>query len=294
MWLQHLIQRASNGALPQPSVVVTFDDGYADNFHKAKPILERYDVPATYFITIGAIGNEREFWWDELDKMLLQSGTLPVELRLNINGRAYSWELGEAAYYSEAELQLHRSWRTQEDAPSARHSLYRALWQILHSLTTDERQKVLDELLMWAGIKSVSRASHRTLSLDEMAALAQGGLIEIGAHTVNHPSLSALPAASQRDEIRQSKNRLEEILGRPVTSFAYPFGKRGDYTSETVDIVQEVGFTCACSNIAGAVGRATDRYQLPRIYVQDCDGDKFAKLLSKWLPVNFQQSNAVS
>src|SRR5215218_491100 len=97
--LQQLVQGLRDGVLPERSVAVTFDDGYADNLHGAKPLLERYDIPATFFLTTGFLGQEREFWWDELDRLLLQPGILPERLNLSINGNSYQWELGEAARY---------------------------------------------------------------------------------------------------------------------------------------------------------------------------------------------------
>jgi peptidoglycan/xylan/chitin deacetylase (PgdA/CDA1 family) len=272
-----------DGNLPDKSVIVTFDDGYADNLHNAKPVLERYDVPATIFLASGFIGREREFWWDELDRIFLQPGTLPERLSLSINGGTYRWELGEVARYSEGASWYHRGWRAWEEAPSSRHSLYKSLWELLNPLTEGERQRVLDELLRWAGVESMSHPSHHPLSFEEVLALAQGELIEVGAHTVTHPRLSALPAASQRDEIQGSKARLEEVLGHPVTSFAYPHGGRSDYTAQTVSMVREAGFACACSYFAGIVGQSTDRFQLPRMNVQDWDGEEFAWRLSRWL-----------
>jgi peptidoglycan/xylan/chitin deacetylase (PgdA/CDA1 family) len=82
-------------------VVVTFDDGYADNLHHAKPLLERYGIPATVFVTSDYIGQEHEFWGDKLERLLLQPGALPQTLQLQVNGTAYQWSLGEAAYFSE-------------------------------------------------------------------------------------------------------------------------------------------------------------------------------------------------
>jgi peptidoglycan/xylan/chitin deacetylase (PgdA/CDA1 family) len=281
MLLQQLVSSLRDGDLPQRSAVITFDDGYADNLHSAKPLLERYDIPATFFITTGYIGHEREFWSDTLDRLLLQPGTLPGELCLSINGSAYQWKLDKSAHYTEEECRRHRGWRVWgRSNPNARHFLYRSLYKLLLPLREDERQKVLDKLLLWAGAKQVSHPTHRFLSLDEMFVLAQGKLIEIGSHTVTHPFLSAHSAAFQWDEIQRGKAYLENILGRPVTSFAYP---HGDYSGETLALVREARFTCACSIVKDVVWRLTDCFQLPRVQVEDWDGEEFAKRLSWWL-----------
>ena len=108
--LQQLSQALLGGDLPDRSVVVTFDDGYADNLHSAKPMLERYGIPATVFLATGSIGREREFWWDELDRLLLQPGALPERLNLMVNGNTYRWELGEDVRYSEDASRRHRRW----------------------------------------------------------------------------------------------------------------------------------------------------------------------------------------
>jgi peptidoglycan/xylan/chitin deacetylase (PgdA/CDA1 family) len=263
-------------------VVVTFDDGYADNLHSAKPQLARHNVPATIFVPSGAVGREQEYWWDELDLLLLQPGTLPQRLLLSVNGDQHRWNLGKAAHYGEGEARRHQLWRAWGKPPSARHSLYRSLWELMHPMAESERQEVLAKLRQWAGAGPSSRPDHRTLSLSELVALSEGGLVQIGAHTVTHPSLSALPVASQRREIHESKARLEEILNVPVTSFAYPYGQRSDYSAQTVAVVREAGFICSCSNFAGRVERSTDPFQLPRMFAHNWDGDRFAKRLLEW------------
>src|SRR5215207_9567 len=212
--LQQLSQGLAESNLRDRSVVVTFDDGYADNLHEAKPLLERYGIPATVFLTTGYVGHEREFWWDKLDRLLLQPGVLPEVLCLSINGSTYRWALGEEARYSADAARRYQSWRAWEDPPTARHSLYISLWELLHSLTEGERRRALDELLAWAGTEPAAHPIHRPLSLEEAVVLAQGELIEVGAHTVTHPALSTLPTAAQQTEVLQSKAQLEEILDR--------------------------------------------------------------------------------
>jgi peptidoglycan/xylan/chitin deacetylase (PgdA/CDA1 family) len=280
--LQQLSLALAKGNLPGRSVVVTFDDGYADNLHNAKPLLQRYEVPATIFLPSGFIGSDGGFWWDELDRLLLQPGRLPKHLRLDINGKTRRWQLAEAARYPRAEFRRHRRWRAWEDAPTPRHSLYKSLWGLLHRSSDEERRRVIVELRRWAGGEDDGLSSHRLLSLEQASALAKEDLIEIGAHTVNHPSLSSLSLESQRNEIMKSKARLQDIAERPVTSFAYPYGKRSDYSAQTVALVREAGFTCACSNFPGVVVPSTHAFQLPRLQVEDWDGDAFARQLAGW------------
>jgi peptidoglycan/xylan/chitin deacetylase (PgdA/CDA1 family) len=282
--LEDLSRAVRNRALPRRAVAVTFDDGYADNLINAKPLLERHDVPATVFITTGYTGQDREFWWDELDRLFLQPGRLPRALRLRAGGKEYDWDLGETADYDEAGHARDLVWRAwQETEPTARHSVYRSLWKLMHPMPDDERRRLGSELRAWAGAAGSARPTHRALTSEEIAELSRGSLIEVGCHTVTHPQLSSLNADSQRQEISQSKSRLEEVLGRPVTSFAYPYGRECDYTSETVRLVQEAGFDCACTTSVAPVERDTDPFRLPRVQVQDMDGESFARLCDEWL-----------
>ncbi|HET9532670.1 MAG TPA: polysaccharide deacetylase family protein, partial [Blastocatellia bacterium] len=187
---------------------------------------------------------------------------------------------GEAANQHEFAGRQHRGWRAWEEGPTSRHSLYRSLWQLLQPLPETARREILDELAAWSGAGPQDGADHRPLTIEEVIALAKGPLFEVGSHTITHPVLSALPADSQRDEIRQSKAELEEILGDRVTSFAYPYGGKSNYTDETIAIVCEAGFTSACSTLAKVVERGADRFQLPRLQVNDSNGEEFYRWLN--------------
>lgn len=278
--LQELRQALEKQNIPRRAVVVTFDDGYADNLYNAKPLLERYNVPATIFLSSGYIGQNREFWWDELDGIFLQPGSLPEILRLSIRGHTYTWELGEATHYSVEEHQCSRSRKAWEGKPHSRLSLYHELWQRLRLLPHAERQQILDDITAWAGRTSTARPSHRPLTVEDVHALGQAKLIEIGAHTISHPFLSAHTAAIQQAEIQRGKARLESMVTRPVMSFAYP---HGDYTSETHALVQAAGFTCACTTQADSVWQKTKPLLLPRVGVQDWSGTIFEQQLKQWL-----------
>jgi glycosyltransferase involved in cell wall biosynthesis/peptidoglycan/xylan/chitin deacetylase (PgdA/CDA1 family)/SAM-dependent methyltransferase len=282
MRLQELVAAIGRGDIPARATVVTFDDGYADNLQRAKPLLERYNIPATIFPSTGCIESVCEFWWDELDRLLLQPGVLPETLRLRLNGTTHQWDLGKDAYYPDELWRRNLSWRAWDALPTSRHSLYLSISQFLQRLEEEDRQSLLREFRAWANPNPECRESHRTLSVRELLDLAKGELIEIGCHTVTHSVLSALPLAKQREEIQRSKKLLEELLGHTVVSFAYPYGGERDYTNETVALVREAGFTRACSTFRAPVSLASDRFQLPRFLVEDWDGDQFARQLSLW------------
>lgn len=278
--LNELMCGVQTGKLPRRSIVLTFDDGYANNLTHAKPLLEKYGVPATIFVTSGYLGGAREFWSDELERLLLSPGRLPQQLRIRINGHSPKWDLHEAAEYQPDDYVRYRTWNAwQAETPTARHTVYRELYQEMQPLPWSEQRRVLAELQAQVELIATPRLLHRFLTPEEVHTLAQDELIEIGSHTVTHPLLPGLPVAEQQREIRESKRALEEITERPVTSFAYPYGR---YTAETASLVRAAGLHCACA-AEGAVTKAkTDLFQLPRCPVQDWDGAQFERLLAWW------------
>jgi len=282
--LDQLCKGLEGGEIPARAVAVTFDDGYADNLYSAKPLLERYEVPATIFVTTGYIGKEREFWWDELQGLLLHPGTLPRELRLRIRGKIFEWDLGEAAQYPEETWEKHRHWNLlQKSIPGCRQHTYKRLHRLLRPLAGSERDQILAELWDWRGEQPNGRQTNRILSKDELTRLAAGGLVSIGSHTVNHPLLSSVVRAEGIKEILESKATLEQILEHPVTGFSYPFGSWTTYTKQTVDIIRDSGYEWACAAFPGAVAKKTNRWQLPRFLVRNWDGEEFRERLDRWL-----------
>jgi len=269
------------GQLPRRAVAITLDDGYADNLLNAEPILRAHEIPATVFVTAGHVGNRREFWWDELDRILLQPGALPEQLQLSVQGRVHRWRLDGAAAYDQQMYESYRDWHIERmDDPTPRHALYRAIYFLLHDLAPEEREPILDEMRRWARVSDEGRTLHRTLAPDELVKLSASAAIDIGAHTVTHPVLPAQPACVQRREIVQSKARLEEILRKPINGFAYPHGAG---TPETAGIVRDAGFEYACSTAVDVVRRNPDLFTLPRLGVRDWDADTFLRFLSYWL-----------
>lgn len=272
--------RSDQRKLPRRRVIITFDDGYADNFYQALPLLQEADCPATIFITAGKINDNKEFWWDDLERLILAPTQVPEALCLKINGVFRSWNLGS----SSANGQTRDEWNVLlEQAKTPRQTAYVDLCLLLRSVDEIERERILNELCSWANLKSAGRSSHRPLTTSELCALASNDLIDIGAHTVSHPSLAALAAPAQQLEIKRSKVILEAIISRPVHTFSYPFGGHDDYNVKTINLVRNAGFDVACANYPGSADYMKDRYQLPRFVVRNWDGDQFAKTIRSWV-----------
>ena len=265
--LQSLVEGLRAGRVPPRTVVITLDDGYADNLHIAKPLLAHYEVPATTFITSGYLG--REFWWDQLDRVLPGLATLPEQLSLTIGGVLHQLEpAGPGGHKSE---QSAAAWRQ-------RSLLW--LYGLLQPMVEGERKQVMEQIRLWPGAVTHDDSPRTVLSPDELRSLAQEALVEIGAHSVSHPYLARLPVSEQEAEIQGCKNDLEKILNRPVTSFAYPHGSLSD---PTVTAVRNAGYSCACTSSNDIVWSKSNSFQLPRFWPNDCDGASFARWLSRWL-----------
>jgi peptidoglycan/xylan/chitin deacetylase (PgdA/CDA1 family) len=100
---------------------------------------------------------------------------------------------------------------------------------------------------------------------------------------VNHPHLPDHPMSVQQQEIDQGKQALEQYLGRSITTFSYPYG---GFNKQTLQIIEQAGFSCACSTVQEMVWWRSDRFQLPRFEVKNWDGETFEKQLLAWLSRN--------
>ena len=228
----------------RPSVAITFDDGYADNLHEAARLLKRYDTPATFFIATGYIGGLREFWWDQVARIVFESDTF---------------------------------------APDTRESVHLDLYQQLQPLSDADRARAIDKIAASCGAATPSAPAHRAMTPEELQTLAADDLFEIGAHTVTHPLLAAQSVDAQRTEMRTSKTWLEAFLDRPVTSFSYPYGGSQHYSADTVQIAREEGFSVACTTAHRPVCSGDQPWEWGRIHVPDLDGDEFTKLLLQFV-----------
>lgn len=261
MRLLDLVDALQQRSLPHRAVAITFDDGYVDNFEHAYPLLESAGIPATVFLTSEKIGSLREFWWDELERVLLLPRQLPESLRITIAEREYAWRLGSL---------------------EGRRQAHRTLQSLLRPLDADSREALLDELAEWAGIVEEGRPGYRAMTASQVVELARSEVVDIGGHTMTHPNLPTLSADAQRAEVVGGCQRLESLIEDSVLTFAYPYGTRQDFTDVTVDIVRAAGFRAACTTLPGSVEPGDNPFRLRRCAVFDWSADLFKRQLESF------------
>jgi peptidoglycan/xylan/chitin deacetylase (PgdA/CDA1 family) len=241
------------GNLPARSACITFDDGYADNYRVAMPILRRHGLTATFFIATGFLDGGR-MWNDTLIESV--RGCKASQLDLS--------SLGLPA------LAL----KSMDDRKAAIATLIN---QIKYR-PVDERVAVTERVARQAGVQL---PGDLMMTSQEVLAMRRAGM-QIGAHTVSHPILARLSDAQARQEIGDSKQFLERLLGERVGLFAYPNGKPGeDYSPQSVDIVRGLGFDAAVSTTWGASRGGDDVFQIRRFTPWDNTRLRFgARLLA--------------
>ena len=183
---------------------------------------------------------------DELERICTTAQTLPGRLELTIEGQDRSWS-----------------------TPEERRPFYRELREALAPVDGPARDELLAEIARWSGMPALG--GTEAMTADQLRRLADGDLLEIGAHTVSHPSLPGLPKHRQLEEIRESRERLTDLVGRDVRLFSYPFGA---YDRSSVESAREAGVSCACTTVEDGVRASTDPYRLPRLYVGDWPADE--------------------
>lgn len=250
-------------AVRKPSIVITFDDGYADNLLEALPLLEEFNVPATFFVTTGKIGSHEEFWWDELERLILLPGLLPSECTLVCrNGAALTWPS-----------------RTMPD----RLKLYEGVHRIIYdSGNPEECAGLLAQLRCWNGLPAEGRGTHLPLNNFQLSDLAAHPLVTIGAHGMSHLPFSSLLPNEQQEELKRSRELLRGWLDKEVPVFSYPFGSKNDFTPETIEYVKDAGFRKAAANFPGQWHSWTNAYDIPRHLVRNWDGEIFGQRLKKF------------
>lgn len=236
-----------NMRLKERYAVITFDDGYLDNYTEAFPILKKYQVSAIFFLPVHFIGSTEVPWWDQMAHVL----------RLNV-GQSVRFPGGHGEVYL-----------SPEDPDRAIHIYIHKAKRLPDYSTTD----VLNFLLEQYPLPNTIKADSGSIFMDWDQAqdmLNQG--MEIGSHTIHHPILSEVDEQTQRIEITESKKLLEQRLSTEILALAYPTGRKHCYNQLSVQLAHEADYQVAFSNEPGINARSNfKRFEITRFSVSHDD-----------------------
>lgn len=251
--LSEAVRGLKLGRLPDRPLSITFDDGYADNYHLALPILCQLGLPATFFIASGYLDGGCMF--NDAVREAVRQATGP-ELDLS-------------------DLQLGRhTIATDEDRCGIADEI---LFKVRY-LRPAEREATGERLARRVGAH-VPR--DLMMTSEQVAAMSKQGM-EIGGHTVSHPALTSVDISIARQEIERGCTRLRDVVGERIALFAYPIGlPRRDYSTAHVRLVRELGFEGAVSTAWGTSGLGADPFQIPRFTPWDCGRCRFGLRLAQ-------------
>lgn len=232
--LDHAVTRLQAGTLPERAACLSFDDGYADNFHVALPILQRHGLSATFFIATAFLDGGR-MWNDTIVETVRRCTTPLLDLTALGLGR---YAVDTPDHRQKAALALISRLKYQP----LRTNLAQCMAQLAH----------------------VTPPNNLMLTSPEVVALRNSGM-QIGAHTMTHPILACLDDAQAQREIVGSKRALEQLLGERVSLFAYPNGKPGeDFKPQHAEMVRRHGFDAGFTTKAGTSKMGDDLFQIRR------------------------------
>lgn len=229
-------------------VCLTFDDGYRDNHDTLLPILEARGVPATVYVTPGLLDGTAPLWWYALD-MALARGT---SLRLPLP--------------EETDLPC-------ADA-AARESAFARVAAVMLRAPPGTAARLVAALVERHGADPAALAAQHMMSWTMLRRLAASPLIEIGAHSLTHPSLAQLDPVAAGAELDGSRTRLERETGRPVRHLAYPYGVPGTTGPREHALAADLGFRTAVTTLPGSLGtrHAASPHAWPRHGIGPADG----------------------
>jgi len=256
--LRTMTDELGRGVVRPYTVAVTVDDGYREVFTLAAPVLQRYGVPASFFV-IGDFVEGRLWPWTDRWAFVFEHAPR-ARVAFRHRGAIHVLEMREE------KNRCHAGERWLDAAKR---------------LAVAERDELLAAIAEAFGvdIPVAPPGAYRPMTWAQLRALAAEGF-DVGAHTRTHPILSRVAPERLRVEINGCREQIERELGLPVRHFAYPNGRREDYTAETVAAVARAGYVAAVTTVAGGNMPSTPSLELRRVVARPEDLARFAGSVS--------------
>jgi peptidoglycan/xylan/chitin deacetylase (PgdA/CDA1 family) len=222
------------------AIAITFDDGYRGTYTEAYPVLRQYGLPATVYLTAGAVESGEILWYDQIFVRFQKAPSL-LKLMLNVP-RTYDL-------------------RTFQDRLDGATEVV----GYLRTLPDDHRQRWCEEFEAMVPLLAQD-VRGAMMTWEQVRAMQRDG-ISFGAHTMTHPVVSRLSPGQLNSELKEAKTLIEERLDHAVEHFAFPFGKASECGIHASEVLASLGFRTAMTSIAGINEHGADLFRLRRLGV---------------------------
>lgn len=258
--LDQMVNRLAGSDKRKKFAVFTFDDGYLDNLLYAYPLLKKYQVPFTVYLTTGLPDRTQCLWWFYLEDWV-EAGK-PIDFRFS--GRHFAL-----------------SCQNDHEKRQAMTTLSR----LLETSPPDTLARFLKEILEPRFGNPMAKTGIFSLSWPQIRLLGQDPLVTIASHGTLHGNCTCLAPDDLADSLYRSRARIEEEIGRKVEHFAYPFGHVGSFDENVTRMVVSAGYRTATTTLHGTLKRKhlRDLFLLPRISMNSKTGP-WLELLCSGLP----------
>lgn len=252
--LAYGVDKRKHGSDPQ--CLITFDDGWRDNYDYAYPILKKHDCSAIIFVPLNYVSTEQTFWQERMGYLI--------------------WNICEKN--TKESIEIIQKYGIEDIVLKNKDTKHAEIMNYVRSLKTKSYKEIegmINELLAILS-HSDGSAVDMHMTWDQLKELSDNG-IEIGSHACSHKILTKLTDDEVVEELNRSKRNIEDNLETEVISIAYP---NGDYNGEIGEMANKVGYKCGFGTEYGYIDKDTDIYNLKRININDVVADSKATFLA--------------
>ena len=233
---------STNQNPPKPFITFTLDDGYLDNYTEAFPVFERQEVPFCIFVATDFIDQKAILWWDSLEQLICNNECLKI---------------GNIVYSCQS---FQKRWDT-----------FRILREQILKLDQTNLIEQLNMLFQPYNIDWYEPIRHKAMSWNQIKSISQHPLCTIGGHTVSHPTLNLLSNDEFRFEVSEGIKKIENVTGKKVEHFAYPYGSPNEIGEREYQLISEFNFKTVFTAYGGCIteGNKHQTTHLPRVYLHE-------------------------
>ena len=232
-----------NKSLTGRELIITFDDGFSDNYSNAYKLLDSVDIPAVFYISTGYMGADKTFWFNEV----VHAIKVAKKLSFSIANKKYNFDCSKENRKKAIQIVLDQ----------------------LKEIPNEERLKTIESLYRDLDFSTKTiPASELPMTWENINEMASNNM-EIGSHAVSHPILSRMTDAEMQEEIVASKKSIETLTDKACLSIAYPVGGKNEFTEKVKEAAEAAGYEYGLSYISGInKAKSLKRYSLSRLHIE--------------------------